>query len=102
MGATAYPAERFRTGGFTGSIVTAWKPEGSRRELTAELGRLLDPASAETTLHWGRNYIYLAHLATPEGPLPVAVKQFPNEGWRKRLRRRLKGTKAEQLSLIHI
>lgn len=96
MGATAYPAEPFRTGGFTGRIVTAWKPEGSRRELAAEMGRLLDPASAEKTLHWGRNYIYLAHLSTVEGELPVAVKQFPNEGWRKRLRRRLKGTKARQ------
>lgn len=96
MGATAYPTEAFRIGGFRGRIVSAWKPAPTHRELAAELGRLLDPASVERTLHWGRNYIYLARLATPEGPLPVAVKQFSNEGWRKRLRRRWKGTKAEQ------
>ena len=51
-------------------------------------------AAAAETLHWGRNYIYRAQLDTARGPLPVAVKQFPGEGFKTRLRRRLSGSKA--------
>ena len=57
---------------------------------------LTDPASATQTLHWGRNYLYTARLETAGGPLEVVVKQFRNRGTRDRLRRRLRGSKAEK------
>jgi tRNA A-37 threonylcarbamoyl transferase component Bud32 len=53
----------------------------------AEARRLLDPASALSTLHWGRNYLYLARVETRSGPLDVVVKQFRERGLRDRLRR---------------
>jgi tRNA A-37 threonylcarbamoyl transferase component Bud32 len=53
----------------------------------AEARRLLDPASALATLHWGRNYLYVARVGTPGGPLDVVVKQFRERGLRDRLRR---------------
>ena len=55
---------------------------------------VLDPASAVRTVYWGRNYLYEAALETPEGLRPVVVKQFRNQGWRRRLDRRLRGSKA--------
>jgi hypothetical protein len=64
--------------------------------LAAEVLRLIDPSAATETLHWGRNYLYAAELATPDGPVPVVVKQFRNQGWRKVLERRLRGSKAER------
>jgi len=67
-------------------------------ELAAEVRRILDPASALSTVHWGRNYIYRARLPRPPwppgAPDEVAVKQFRNAGLRGRLRRRLVGSKA--------
>jgi hypothetical protein len=96
LGASAYPVTRFDSGDFTGEIVQRWCPADGRPELIRELARLLDPAAAEKTLHWGRNYIYLAHLQTPDGPLPVAVKQFTHDRLRPRLDRRVKGSKARR------
>ncbi len=56
-----------------------------------------DPSRALRTLHWGRNYLYLSEGCGGVGsPEHVVVKQFRNQGLRKRLRRRLKGSKAEQ------
>ncbi len=55
---------------------------------------ILDPASAVTTIHWGRNYIYESSMPTPVGPRSVVVKQFRNHGWRRALDRRLRGSKA--------
>ncbi len=55
---------------------------------------ILDPASAVTTIHWGRNYIYESSMPTPLGPRSVVVKQFRNHGWRRALDRRLRGSKA--------
>jgi hypothetical protein len=52
-----------------------------------EARRLLDPAAALRTLHWGRNYLYLARVETAAGPLDVVVKQFRERGLRDRLRR---------------
>lgn len=60
-------------------------------EPAAEALRLADPASATRTLHWGRNYLYLARVATADGPLDVVVKQFREEGLRANLGRRLHG-----------
>jgi len=83
------------------SISFAWP--GFRGEATARLAgedlpalarRLLDPAAATATLHWGRNYIYRAALATAEGEIPVAVKQFRERGLRARLRRARGDSKA--------
>ncbi|HEX7786726.1 MAG TPA: lipopolysaccharide kinase InaA family protein, partial [Methylomirabilota bacterium] len=48
--------------------------------------RLTDPAAAVKTLHWGRNHLYLAGLATAGGTIAVVVKQFPHRV-RDRLRR---------------
>ncbi|MEN8163682.1 MAG: lipopolysaccharide kinase InaA family protein [Acidobacteriota bacterium] len=55
---------------------------------------ILDPASAVTTIHWGRNYIYESSMPTPGGPRSVVVKQFRNHGWRRALDRRMRGSKA--------
>ena len=40
------------------------------------------------TVHWGRNYLYVAELTTVAGPLAVVVKQFRNQRLVDRLRRR--------------
>ena len=61
-----------------------------------ELRRVIDPKAAEKTIHWGRNYLYQARLETGGGELPVVVKIFREEGARRRLQRRLKGSKAER------
>lgn len=71
-------------------------PQPPPREIRAAVEHAIDPANAVKTLYWGRNYLYLAELPTPAGPLPVAVKQFKNQGWRRRTRRRLSGSKAEK------
>lgn len=79
----------------------AWP--GFRGEATARLAgedlpalarRLLDPAAATATLHWGRNYIYRASMVTREGELAVAVKQFRERGLRARLLRTRGSSKA--------
>jgi hypothetical protein len=49
--------------------------------------RLIDPAAALKTLHWGRNYLYVTRLDTVSGPLDVVVKQFRSRNLRDRLRR---------------
>lgn len=85
-------AEAFDFDVWRGEVDAAFRP----RDLEVEVVRLTDPAAAVETLHWGRNYLYLAHLATADGPLPVAVKQFVNEGWKRRWKRRLSGSKAEK------
>ncbi len=61
---------------------------------TAEARRLLEPASAIETIHWGRNYLYKARVAAADGLLDVVVKQFRNASLGARLRRRLSGDKA--------
>lgn len=63
-------------------------------DLEATARRLLDPASAVETIHWGRNYLYRARVETAGGPLDVVVKQFRNESSADRLRRRLSGDRA--------
>jgi len=57
---------------------------------------LTDPAAALKTLHWGRNYLYIARLETAAGPIEVVVKQFRQRNVRDRLRRRFRGSKAEK------
>ena len=41
-----------------------------------ELRRVIDPKASEKTIHWGRNYLYQARLATADGESPVVVKVF--------------------------
>ena len=92
-------SESFRVEGFAGEVATALRPA----DLAAAVARLVDPARARETLHWGRNYLYVTTLELPAGApdgeprsLPVVVKQFRNEGLRRRLERRLRGSKAER------
>lgn len=59
----------------------------------AELPRVLDPAAALETLHWGRNYLYRARMTTPSGPVDVVVKQFRAGN---PLKEKFRGTKAER------
>lgn len=86
------PSTAFALCDWWGEAAGEWPPEMLRRAVE----RVVDPAHAARTLHWGRNYLYLVHLDAPSGPLAVVVKQFRNEGRGKRLRRRLAGSKAEK------
>lgn len=82
--------EAFAGRGLHGEIASAYCCD----DLVAEIERLTDPASATATIHWGRNYLYTAEMRTRSGPVPVVVKQFRNQGLRRRLDRRLRGSKA--------
>jgi tRNA A-37 threonylcarbamoyl transferase component Bud32 len=84
--------ERFKIPGWQGQLVTACRP----RNLVEAVARLADPGAASETIHWGRNYLYSLHLDTEAGPLEVVVKQFRNQGWKARWRRRLEGSKAQK------
>ncbi|MGD8441079.1 MAG: lipopolysaccharide kinase InaA family protein, partial [Holophagae bacterium] len=84
--------QRFAEGGFHGEV----DRDFGTTEGLSEIRRVIDPSSALTTVHWGRNYIYLAELAAPSGVVPVVVKQFRNSGTRRRLERRWRGSKAER------
>jgi hypothetical protein len=64
------------------------------RDLGGTVHRLVDPANAKETLHWGRHYLYSVEIETPSTPFEVVVKQFRNQGMWARLRRRLGGSKA--------
>jgi hypothetical protein len=57
---------------------------------------LVHPSPTDDTLHWGRNYLYGAHVATDRGAVEVVVKQFRNQGLKRRWERRRKGSKAER------
>ncbi len=81
---------RFAAGSLQGEL---------RAGLTADLGelrRVIDPAAAEKTVHWGRNYLYRARLASSAGDLAVVVKVFRERNARQRLTRRFKGSKAQR------
>jgi tRNA A-37 threonylcarbamoyl transferase component Bud32 len=82
----------FAGGGYYGEIASHC--QGT--DVLAEVLRLIDPAASTETIHWGRNYIYAAEMMTAAGPLPVVVKQFKNQGFKKGLERRFRGSKAER------
>jgi tRNA A-37 threonylcarbamoyl transferase component Bud32 len=84
--------EPFAGGGFRGEVASSHRPV----DVVEEVVRLVDPTASVKTIHWGRNYIYAAEMQTPAGDLPVVVKQFKNQGLKKRVERRLKGSKAER------
>ncbi len=113
-------SEPFSIEGYRGEVASGLRPG----DLDAAVARLIDPGQARETLHWGRNYLYVTTLELPGGrqgdgecgtgrtgrtgggegsegagttrSVPVVVKQFRNEGFRRRLERRLKGSKAER------
>lgn len=85
-------SEPFSLPGWRGELNAALRPV----DLPAEIARLIDPGAALKTLHWGRNYLYVTRIATEAGPLEVVVKQFRHASLRDRLRRKLKGSKAER------
>ncbi len=76
--------------GWHGEAASCCRPE----PLAGEVARLVDPAAGVETIHWGRNYLYAAELRTVAGPVAVVVKQFSNQGWRRVLERRFRGSKA--------
>ena len=88
----AEPCEPFAFDGFHGAVVSRFKP----RQLEREIRRLVDPAAALETIHWGRNYLYRAALETASGRIDVVVKQFRDHGLRARLLRRWRGSKARR------
>ncbi|HEY3569848.1 MAG TPA: lipopolysaccharide kinase InaA family protein, partial [Thermoanaerobaculia bacterium] len=63
-------------------------------DLAAAVRSLTDPATALKTLHWGRNYLYLARLETAAEPVEVVVKQLRHRTFRSRMKRRFQGSKA--------
>jgi tRNA A-37 threonylcarbamoyl transferase component Bud32 len=84
----------FALPGWTGELTEALRPAELSSFLARELARVIDPAAALKTLHWGRNYLYIVRLETVAGPLDAVVKQFRHLGSRDRLKRRLQGSKA--------
>ena len=84
--------EPFEGGGFHGEVASAHRPS----DVVEEIARLVDPTASIETIHWGRNFIYAAEMQTPTDRHPVVVKQFKNQGFKKRIERRFKGSKAER------
>lgn len=86
--------------GWSGEVARGYRPA----DLERALRRLVDPGSATQTVHWGRNYLFrtnvelaegvAARAAGGDGRLDVVVKQFRNQGLRKRLDRKVRGSKA--------
>jgi hypothetical protein len=76
--------------GLLGEVVAG---AGLAADGAAALAALLDPAGARATLHWGRNYLWVAEWP---GLGPVVVKQFRHEALRARLSRRWRGSKARR------
>ncbi|HEV8582292.1 MAG TPA: lipopolysaccharide kinase InaA family protein [Thermoanaerobaculia bacterium] len=86
----SWRCEPFSLPGYTGELNPAFRPLDLERAIRG----LTDPAAALKTLHWGRNYLYVARLETASGPVEVVVKQFRHDHLRDRLRRRRSGSKA--------
>jgi tRNA A-37 threonylcarbamoyl transferase component Bud32 len=80
--ARSTPATPLDITGFVGETAAGSPPPG-----------LLDPAHATRTLHWGRNYLWVADWP---GVGAVVVKQFRHEALRARLSRRFRGSKARK------
>jgi hypothetical protein len=81
---------RFAAGPLTGEIRDGLTADA------AELLRVIDPAAAQKTIHWGRNYLYQAQLADRVGALAVVVKVYRESGARRRIGRRWKGNRAQR------
>ena len=86
------PGRSFELDDWIGVTADAYRPA----DLAAEIARLTDPATATETLHWGRNYLYAVETETGTGRREAVVKQFRNQGWSRRWKRKLAGSKAEK------
>jgi hypothetical protein len=84
--------ESFAGRGLYGEISVAHRPS----DRMTEIERVIDASASVETIHWGRNFIYAAELLTARELVPVVVKQFRNQGWFKRLERKVRGSKAER------
>jgi tRNA A-37 threonylcarbamoyl transferase component Bud32 len=84
------PHRPFTLAGIHGEVADRYWSE----DLAEEARRIIDPSAAVETIHWGRNYLYAAEFRTASDAVPVVVKQFRNQGWRRSFERRLKGSKA--------
>lgn len=84
--------ETFALPGWTGELIPELRPA----DLAREVARVTDPAAALKTLHWGRNYLYVVRMDTVAGPVDAVVKQFRHASGKERVRRRLRGSKAEK------
>ena len=93
---TDRPERRFELDGMRGAVAPEVWSGKLDEGFEAELRRLLDPANAARSLHWGRSYLYEA--AWPgrrvTGDVAVVVKQFRHDNLQSRLRRRRRGTRA--------
>src|SRR5436309_11152944 len=83
----------FALPGWNGEL-PAGRMEFRPTDLAGAVARLTDPGAALKTLHWGRNYLYVARLETAAGPVEVVVKQFRHRSVRDRLKRRFRESKA--------
>ncbi|MEL7058728.1 MAG: lipopolysaccharide kinase InaA family protein [Acidobacteriota bacterium] len=84
--------EGFRVDGWSGEVLLAHRPI----DLAAAVRKVVDPTSAEATLHWGRSYLYGTSIETADGRLGVVVKLYRNQSPRRRLDRKLRGSRAER------
>ncbi|MEM9554823.1 MAG: lipopolysaccharide kinase InaA family protein [Acidobacteriota bacterium] len=93
-----WPRRRFELDGWWGEVSSTLAPSSPEdRALLHRIERLVDPSHAVETVHWGRNYLYRTEIDTAAGdPVGVVVKQFRNQGTKRRVERRLKGSKAER------
>ena len=82
--------EAFAFADHTGEMAASLRPIDAE----AMVESLVHPSATGDTLHWGRNYLYGTQLATDRGDIEVVVKQFRNQGLRRRWERRFKGSKA--------
>ena len=87
---TARGTEAFDLDEYHGEHSLSWRPT----DLEKSIASLVSPSTTSETLHWGRNYLYSAPIDAKGGSTEVVVKQFRNQGLRRRWERRLKGSKA--------
>jgi tRNA A-37 threonylcarbamoyl transferase component Bud32 len=79
-----------------GDVVAEVANRFAPMDVERELRRLIDPEAAVRTVHWGRNYLYEANLRLQSKEVPVVVKAFRNESSTQKIRRRLRGSKADR------
>jgi tRNA A-37 threonylcarbamoyl transferase component Bud32 len=89
---SSIPTRTFAGDGIHGEITLPFA--GS--DLIARVQRLIDPTAAVETIYWGRNYLYSSHFDTGHEVVEVVVKQFRNQGLRRSLDRRWRGSKARR------
>ena len=84
-------ARPFTVTGYSGWIAAEVATESVHDVVT----HLVDPARATETVYWGRNYLYATTIKLHDDCyLEVVVKQFRNQGLRRRVERKVRGSKA--------